>query len=163
MASGLPSATATSALSRETPTKETPETAEIHVEKRLKRLWVRIGEILKRLRWTSVGRWWLAWVGGARRWVLRSSKATATTTATSALSRETPTKETPGTAEIHVGKRLKWLWVRIGETLKRLRWTSVGRWWLAWVGGARRWVLRSSKATNAACSAVFDANTVREL
>jgi hypothetical protein len=35
---GLTTATATSALSRETPTKETPETAETHVEKRLKRL-----------------------------------------------------------------------------------------------------------------------------
>jgi hypothetical protein len=64
MASGLTSATATSALSRETPFKETPETAETHVEERLKWLWVRIGETLKRLRWTSVGRWWLAWVSG---------------------------------------------------------------------------------------------------
>jgi hypothetical protein len=33
-------------------------------------------------------------------------------------------------------ERLKWLWVRIGATMKRLRWTSVGRWWLAWVSGA---------------------------
>ena len=31
---------------------ETPEMPETHVEKRLKRLWVRIGEALKRLRWT---------------------------------------------------------------------------------------------------------------
>ena len=38
MTSGLTTVTATSALSRETPTKETPETAETHVEKRLKRL-----------------------------------------------------------------------------------------------------------------------------
>jgi hypothetical protein len=140
-----------------------PETAKTHVEKRLKRLWVRIGETLKRLRWTSVGRWWLVWVSGARRRVLGSSKATNTTTVTSALSRVTPTKEMPETAETHVEKRMKRLWVRMGETLKRLRWTSVGRWRLAWVGGARRWVLRSSKAANAACSAVFDADTVREL
>ena len=34
MTSGLTTVTATSALSRETPTKETPETAEMHVEKR---------------------------------------------------------------------------------------------------------------------------------
>ena len=87
-----------------------------------------------------------------------------TATATSALSRETPTKETPETAETHVEKRLKRLWVRIGETLKRLRWTSVGHWWLAWVSGARCWVLGSSTAANVACSAVFDdMNTVREL
>jgi hypothetical protein len=49
MTSGVTTVTATSALSRETPTKETPETAETHVEKRLKRLWVRIGETMKRL------------------------------------------------------------------------------------------------------------------
>jgi hypothetical protein len=163
MASGLTSATATSALSRETPSKETPETAEMHIEKRLKRLWVRIGETLKRLRWTSVGRWWLAWVSGARRWVLESSNAANTTIATPAPSRETPTRDTPETAEMHIEKRLKRMWVRIGETLKRLRWTSVGRWWLAWVSGARWWVLGSSKAANVACSAVFDADTVREL
>jgi hypothetical protein len=58
---GLTSATTTPSLSRETPTKETPtketpETAETHVEKRLRRLWVRIEETLKRLRWTSAGR-----------------------------------------------------------------------------------------------------------
>jgi hypothetical protein len=80
-----------------------------------------------------------------------------------ALSRETRIKETPETAETHVEKRLKWLWVRIGETLKRLRWTNIGRWWLAWVSGTRWWVLGSSTAANLACSAVFDAGTVREL
>ena len=79
--------------------------------------------------------------------------------ATSALSRETPTKETPETAETHVEKRLKRLWVRIGETLKRLRSTSAGRWWLVWVSGGRKWVLGSSKAVNAACLAVFDPTT----
>jgi hypothetical protein len=31
-------------ICRGTPTKETSETAETHIEKRLKRLWVRIGE-----------------------------------------------------------------------------------------------------------------------
>jgi hypothetical protein len=56
MTSGLTTATATSALSRETPTKEMSETPETHIEKRLHRLRVRIGETLKRLRWTSVGR-----------------------------------------------------------------------------------------------------------
>ena len=64
MTSGLTSATATAALSRETPSKETPKTVETHIEKRLKRLWVKTGETLKRLRWTSVGRWWLVWVSG---------------------------------------------------------------------------------------------------
>jgi hypothetical protein len=164
MASGLTSATVTSAFSRETPTKETPETAETHIEKRLKRLWMRIEETLKRLRWTIVGRWWLAWVSGARRWILGSStsKATNTTIATSAFNREMPTKETPETAETHIEKRLKRLWVMIGETLKRLRWTIVGRWWLARVSGARWRVLGSSEAANVACSAIFDANTVRE-
>ena len=72
--------------------------------------------------------------------------------------------ETPEMPETHVEKRMKRLWVRIGETMKRLRWTSVGRWWLAWVSGARCWVLGSSTAANVACSAVFDdMNTVREL
>ena len=47
MTSGLTTVTATSALSRETPTKETPTTAEMHIENRLKRLCVRIGETLK--------------------------------------------------------------------------------------------------------------------
>jgi hypothetical protein len=79
-----------------------------------------------------------------------------TATATSALSRETPTKETPETAETHVEKRLKGLWVRIGETLKRLRSTSAGRWRLVWVGGGRNWVMGSSKAVNAACLAEYD-------
>jgi hypothetical protein len=50
MSSVLATATATSALSRETPTKEITETAETYVEKHLKRLWVRIGETLKQLR-----------------------------------------------------------------------------------------------------------------
>ena len=73
MTSRLTIATATSALSRETPTKETPEMARTHVEKRLKRLWARIGETLKRLNSTSAGLWWLVWVGGGRKWVLGSS------------------------------------------------------------------------------------------
>jgi hypothetical protein len=38
MTSGLTTATATSAFSRETPTKETPETSKTHVEERLKLL-----------------------------------------------------------------------------------------------------------------------------
>ena len=80
-------------------------------------------------------------------------------TATSALSGETPTKETPETAETHVEERLKRLWVRTGETMKRLRWTSAGRWWLEWVSGGRKWVLGSSKAVNVGCLAVFDRST----
>ena len=79
-----------------------------------------------------------------------------TATATSALSRGTPTKETP---EMLVKERLKRLLVRIGETLKRLRSTSAGRWWLVWVSGGRKWVLGSSKATNVAYLAVFDPDT----
>ena len=75
MTSGLTTMTATSAFSRETRTKETHETAETHVEKRLKRLWVRTGENTKRLRSTSAGRWWLVWVSGGRKWVVGSSKA----------------------------------------------------------------------------------------
>jgi hypothetical protein len=82
-----------------------------------------------------------------------------TAIATSALSRETPTKETPETAETHVEKLLKTLWVRIGETLKRLRSTGAGRWWLVWVSGGRKWVLRSSKVVNVACLTVFDLST----
>jgi hypothetical protein len=46
--------------------KRLEERLEKRLEKRLKRLWARIGENLKRLRWTS-GRWWLAW-GRLRRW-----------------------------------------------------------------------------------------------
>jgi hypothetical protein len=65
----------------------------------------------------------------------------------------------PKTAETHVDKRLKRLWVRIGETLKRLKSTSAGRWWLVWVSGGWKWVLGSSKATNVACLAVFDPDT----
>ena len=82
-----------------------------------------------------------------------------TVTVTSALSRETPTKETPEKAETHVEKRLKRLWVRTGETMKRLSSTSAGRWWLLWVSGGRKWVLGSSKAANVACLAVFDPST----
>jgi hypothetical protein len=82
-----------------------------------------------------------------------------TVTATSALSRETRTKETPETAETHVEKRLQRLWVRTGENTKRLRSTSTGRWWLLWVSGGRKWVVGSSKAVNVACSAVFDPST----
>jgi hypothetical protein len=47
----------------------------------------------------------------------------------------------------------------IGETLKRLRSTNAGRWWLVWVSGGRKWVLGSSKAANVACLAVFDPDT----
>ena len=79
-----------------------------------------------------------------------------TTTATSALSRETHTKETLETPGTHVQKRLKRLLVRIGETLSRLMSTSVGQWWLVWVSGAQHWVLGSSKAANAASLAIFD-------
>jgi hypothetical protein len=75
MPSGLTTATATSALSRETPTKETHETAEMHIEKRLKRLCVTPETAMKRLRSTSAGRWWLVWVSGGRERVLGSSKA----------------------------------------------------------------------------------------
>ena len=78
-----------------------------------------------------------------------------TTTATSALIRETPTKETTETAEIHVEKHLKILWVRIGETLKRLRSTNAGRRWIVWVSGGRKRMLGSSKVVNAACLAIF--------
>jgi hypothetical protein len=82
-----------------------------------------------------------------------------TATATSALSGETPTKETPKMPETYIEQRLKRLWVRMVETLKRLRSTSAGRWWLVWVSGGRKWVLGSSKATNVACLAVFDTDT----
>ena len=67
--------------------------------------------------------------------------------------------ETPETIETHVEKRLKRLWVRIGETLKRRRSTNAGRWWLVWVSGGRKWVMGSSKAVNTACLAVFDPST----
>jgi hypothetical protein len=40
-----------------------------------------------------------------------------------------------------------------------MRSTSVGRWWLVWVSGARQRVLESSKAASAACLAVFDLST----
>ena len=43
--------------------------------------------------------------------------------------------------------------------MKRLRSTNVGRWWLVWVSGGRKWVLGSSNAVNAACLAVFDPST----
>jgi hypothetical protein len=78
----------------------------------------------------------------------------------SALNRGTPTKTT---AETPVENRLKRLWLRIGEAMKRLRWARVGRWWLAWVSGARLWVLGSSKAANVACSVVLDVDTVHAL
>jgi hypothetical protein len=55
MTSGLTTATATSALSRETPTKETPETAETYVEKRLKRLW---GEDQRDFETAEVDQYW---------------------------------------------------------------------------------------------------------
>ena len=74
MTSGLTASFVTSALSRETPTKETSETLETHVEKRLRRLWVRIGETLKRLRSTSASQWWLIWVSGGRKWVMGSNE-----------------------------------------------------------------------------------------
>ena len=61
--------------------------------------------------------------------------------------------------ETHIQKRLKRPSVRIGETLKRLRSTRVGRWWLLWVSSARQWVLGSSKATDAACLAAIDLST----
>jgi hypothetical protein len=82
-----------------------------------------------------------------------------TVIATPALSGETPTKETRETAETHVEKLLKRLWVRIGETLKRLRSISAGRWRLLWVSGGRKWVLGSSEAVNVACFAIFDPST----
>jgi hypothetical protein len=82
-----------------------------------------------------------------------------TTTTTSALSRETHTKETRDSVETHVEKHLKRLWVSIRDTLKRLRSTIAGWWWLVWVSGGRKWVLGSSKAANVACSAVFDPGT----
>jgi hypothetical protein len=81
-----------------------------------------------------------------------------TVTAASALSRETPTKKTPKTAETHVEERLKRLWVRIGD-YETAEVDQCGRWWLVWVSGGRKWVLGSSKAVNAACLAVFDPNT----
>ena len=67
MTPGLTTTTTTSALGRETPTKETPERPEMYVQIRLKRLLVRIGETLKRLEvyqcWSVVadmGQWWSA-------------------------------------------------------------------------------------------------------
>jgi hypothetical protein len=73
-----------------------------------------------------------------------------TTTAASALSRETPTKETSETPKMHVETHERLL-VRIRETLKRRGTTSVGRWWLVWVSGGRQWVSGSRKAANVAC------------
>ena len=72
MTSGLNTTTATPVLSRETHTKETPKTPGTHVQKRLKRLLVGIGQTLKRLMSTTV-----VWVSGAQhaQWVLGSSKA----------------------------------------------------------------------------------------
>jgi hypothetical protein len=75
------------------------------------------------------------------------------------------TKETPETAETHIEKRLKRLLVRIGET--RAETAEVDQCWPV-VAGIGQWcsavgarVEPSRKAANAACSAVFDANTVR--
>jgi hypothetical protein len=86
-----------------------------------------------------------------------TSNLYTTTTATSALSRKTHTKETSETPGAHAQKHLKRLLVRIGETLKLLMSTSVvGQWWLVWVSGAQQWVLGSSKGANAASLAIFD-------
>jgi hypothetical protein len=52
-----------SSTRRELPCVYGFSTAETHIEKRLKRLLARIGETLKRLRWTSVGRWLLRTLG----------------------------------------------------------------------------------------------------
>ena len=45
----------------------------------MKRLWVRMGETLKPLRWTTVGRWWLAWVSGAATTRYHTLRPTAST------------------------------------------------------------------------------------
>jgi hypothetical protein len=45
--------------------KRLEERLEKRLEERLRRMWVRIGETLKRLSYTRVGRWCLAWVSGA--------------------------------------------------------------------------------------------------
>ena len=68
-------------------------------------------------------------------------------------------KETHKTSKTHVEKHLKRMWMRIGETLKWLRSTSAGRWWLVWVSGGWKWGLGSSKAVGAACLIVFDPST----
>jgi hypothetical protein len=75
--------------------------------------------------------------GDETRWYMTSGLTTAT--ATPALNRETPTKDTHETHETHVENRLKRMLVRIEETLKRLRSTGVGQWWLVWVSGGRQW------------------------
>ena len=49
------------------------------LEERLKRLWVRIGETLKRLSYTRVGRWWLVWVNGAATTRYHTLRPTAST------------------------------------------------------------------------------------
>ena len=59
--------------------KRLEERLEKGLEKRLKRLWVRIGATMKRLRWTSVGRWWLAWVSGATTTRYHTLRPTAST------------------------------------------------------------------------------------
>jgi hypothetical protein len=76
------------------------------------------------------------------------TSASTTTTATSALSRETHTTETPKTTDTHAQQRLKRLLLRFGETLSRLMSTGVGQWWLVWVSGAQQWVRGSNEATN---------------
>jgi hypothetical protein len=75
MTSSLTTTTTTSARSREMPTKETPKTTEMDIQKHLKWVSVRTRETLKRLKSAGVGQWWLLWVSGARQWVLGSSKA----------------------------------------------------------------------------------------
>jgi hypothetical protein len=59
--------------------KRLEERLEKRLEKRLKRLWVRIGATMKRLIWTSVGRWWLAWVSGATTTRYHTQRPTAST------------------------------------------------------------------------------------
>jgi hypothetical protein len=59
--------------------KRLGERLEKRLEERLRRLWVRIGETLKRLRWTSVGGWWLAWFSGAATTRYHTLRPTAST------------------------------------------------------------------------------------
>ena len=65
MTSGLTTATATSALSRETSTKEMPETAETYVEKHLKRLW---GEDQRDFETAEVDQYWSVVAGMGQWW-----------------------------------------------------------------------------------------------
>jgi hypothetical protein len=59
--------------------KQLEERLDERLEKRLKRLWVRIEATMRRLRWTSVGRWWLAWVSGATTTRYHTLRPTAST------------------------------------------------------------------------------------